>query len=314
MRSASNPPRGRRSLPVLISFPLSASLHHSCTGRVIYVCYAKLLTGYEERVKRHGREAAGPAPYLQEDESLFADHEDRLLDDVERFPFRPYRSRAPASGGGGRTAADAPPPPGVVTETAFWMGPTNARTGIHWDSVDAILHQVLGTKTLTLWPPSARSDLYVASKYNHGAELSLVDAAAPNLTRFPRFAHAPSLRVLLPAGSALYLPAGWWHAVTSLDATISVALRSQGACERRAALVDDAMQWLHNAGLYKVGDCVCHRAPPRPAAHGGAAAAHPHAEADEDDDGLGAAVEAMLRGAGVDLSAALGALDEEEDG
>ena len=91
-----------------------------------------------------------------------------------------------------------------------------------------------GTKRLTLWPPSARENLYVASKYNHGAELSEVDAAAPNLTRHPRFARARSLSVLLSPGSALYLPAGWWHAVTSLDATISLALRAQGRCERRA--------------------------------------------------------------------------------
>ena len=265
--------------------------------------YAKLLAVHEQRAKRLGAAAAGPAPYLQEDESLFAENEELLLPDVEHLPFRPYLT-APGSAtappsrrgrraavGGGRLPAEA----GTETETAFWMGPANARTGIHWDSVDAILHQLKGTKRITLWPPGARPDLYPSTKYNHGAELSQVDAASPNLTRFPRFAHADSLTVLLPAGSALYLPAGWWHAVTSLDTTISLALRSQSGCQRRAAAVDDLLQWLHNKGWYRRGDCVCHldRLAEAAEASGG--------DGDgEANDGLSGAIDELLRAAGVD--------------
>ena len=248
--------------------------------------YAHLLEIYADRARRLGAERAGPAPYLQEDEALFAEHEALLLPDVAHLPFRPYLQDA---------ADPANHASGMDTETAFWMGPANARTGIHWDSVDAILHQLHGTKRLTLWPPAARPDLYPSQKYNHGAELSSVDAAAPNLTAFPRFAHAKSLEVTLPAGSALYLPAGWWHAVTSLDTTISLALRSQSACERRAALADDVLQWLHNRGLYRRGNCVCHRdlaAEAAEAAEAGGGA--------DGDDGLGGAIDELLRSAGVD--------------
>ena len=269
--------------------------------------YAALLSTYERRVATLGREHAGPAPYLQEDESLFADNEEILLADVGGFPFRPFLVDAVPSAGAAAAAPARRAPgrgawrrTGVQTETAFWMGPTNARTGIHWDSVDALLHQIHGTKTLTLWPPSSRDDLYVSSKYNHGAELSLVDATAPNLTRFPRFAHAPALTVELRAGSALYLPAGWWHAVTSRDTTISLALRAQGACERRAALFDDVLQWLHVHGLYRVGNCVCHRADEQRQRMGGASAV----AGEDGDDGLSAAVEDLLRVAGVDVRAA----------
>ena len=260
--------------------------------------YARLQATYEQRLAQLGYERAGPAPYLQEDETLFSEHEERLLPDVASFPFRPYLTDVDASDD--RIAAHGGDPAdvvrgagwmrrapfGVETETAFWMGPANARTGIHWDSIDALLHQVVGSKRITLWPPSARRDLYVSSKYNHGAELSDVDAALPNLTRFPRFANARSLSVTLSAGSALYLPAGWWHAVTSLDATISIALRSQGSCERRAALVDDVLLWMHNLGLYKRGNCVCHRAQ--------------HTAVGSEDDGLGGAVEDLLRASGVE--------------
>ena len=137
----------------------------------------------------------------------------------------------------------------------------------------------------------------------------MVDAAAPNHTRFPRYAHAASLEVTLPAGSALYLPAGWWHAVTSLDTTISLALRSQSACERRAAVVDDLLQWLHNRGWYKRGNCVCHRGHAAEVAEGGA-------DGEDEDDGLGEAINELLQAAGVDVRHAKEAVHEpgtEED-
>jgi uncharacterized membrane protein YgcG len=204
--------------------------------------YAKMLSVHAERVTAHGVEAAGPGPYLQEDEYLFGENERTLLPDVRHFPYRPHRA--------GEWS--------VESETAFWMGPANARTGVHWDSVNALLHQVHGTKRVRLWPPGARSAMYPSDKYNHGAELSRVDAAAPDPQRFPDFVTAPSVTVDLPSGSALFVPAGWWHAVTSLDTTISVALRSQSACQRRSAVADDLLLWLHNRGWYKKGNCVCH--------------------------------------------------------
>jgi hypothetical protein len=272
--------------------------------------YARLLQVHAERAQRLGAERAGPAPYLQEDETLFAEHEALLLPDVAHLPFRPYLHR---TGGGAASrrvavpAAEDAAAAGTETETAFWMGPANARTGIHWDSVDAILHQLHGTKRLTLWPPSARADLYPSGKYNHGAELSLVDAAVPNHTRFPRYRHAKSLEVTLSAGSALYLPAGWWHAVTSLDTTISLAIRSQSACERRAALVDDVLQWLHNRGWYKRGNCVCHRGHAAEAAESGGGDSEAEVEL---DDGLSEAIDELLSAAGVDVRRAKAAVHE----
>ncbi len=208
--------------------------------------FAKLIAQHVEGAAGGNVKAAGPAPYLQEDEWLFDEYAPLLMPDVAHLPFRPFiESRSEAS-----TDMDL--------SHALWIGPPGARTGIHWDSVNAVLHQLHGTKRVTLWPPSARSSLYPSAKYNHGAELSDVDATQPNLTRFPRFAHARSMSTLLDAGSALFIPAGWWHAVESLDTSVSLALRSQSLCERRAAWADDMLRWLHHHGLYKRGDCVCH--------------------------------------------------------
>jgi len=235
--------------------------------------FASLIAQHSNAVQAFGGDirAAGPAPYLQEDEHLFDDYYDMLMPDVAHLPFRPYLDHAATSE--------------MDISHALWIGPPGARTGIHWDSVNAVLHQVMGTKRVTLWPPSARPMLYPSAKYNHGAELSQVDASQPNLTRFPRFAGSRSISTLLVAGSALFLPAGWWHAVESLDTSISLALRSQSPCQLRAALADDALRWLHNRGLYKRGDCVCHP---------------PTVDATSDArHGMGRAVEAALSSAGV---------------
>lgn len=216
--------------------------------------YVDLLRRYEDEQQGGGGapngslgSAAGgarAAPYLQEDEELFADHEETLLPDVLGLPYAPH-----AAGSVGV---------GMRTETAFWVGPRGAWTGIHWDSVNALLHQLHGSKRVVLWPPSARGALYPSSKYNHGAELSQVDAAAPDHARWPRYGGARSLTLELREGSALFVPAGWWHAVQSLDTSVSLALRSQTACQARASLPDDALLWLHDRGWYKRGNCVCH--------------------------------------------------------
>ena len=278
--------------------------------------YAKLLTAYGQRRSRLGPQRAGPAPYLQEDETLFEEFRSVLLLDVAGFPFRPSVS-PPAGWRPFTPVGDA----GERYETAFWIGPAGARTGIHYDAVDALLHQLHGAKRIQLWPPSARRSLYPSSKYNHGAELSLVDAAAPNLTEHPAFAEAQSLSVLLSAGSALFLPAGWWHSVTSLDTTVSLALRSTSTCQRVAALSDDILLLLHRLGLYKKGNCVCHSGRGDSAtiqrlghrAHGGGDRGvrvedGGGDDSDDGDDGIAgldasmrASVQALLREAGVTL-------------
>ena len=140
-----------------------------------------------------------------------------------------------------------------------------------------------------------------------------VDVSVPNLTSYPRFAEAPKpLSLLLTPGSALFLPAGWWHAVTSLDVSISLALRSLTSCQRASALPDDLLLWLHDRGLYKKGNCVCHR--DETEAHDAGALASHHGVVrdrqqlplDVDDDGTNGSprrqLDELLREAGVRLA------------
>ena len=72
------------------------------------------------------------APYLREDEALFAKHEATLLPDVGGLPFRPHLGPA------GRGAAPGlPSQTAHFSETAFWIRPRGAWTGVHWDAVSA---------------------------------------------------------------------------------------------------------------------------------------------------------------------------------
>ena len=46
-------------------------------------------------------------------------------------------------------------------------------------------------------------------------ELAHRYTAQANLTRFPCFAHARGVEIVVEGGDMLFLPAGWWHQVAS---------------------------------------------------------------------------------------------------
>jgi ribosomal protein L16 Arg81 hydroxylase len=51
-----------------------------------------------------------------------------------------------------------------------------------------------------------------------------VDAEAPDLARFPRFAHAQPWAATLDPGDVVYIPRRWWHHVRALSKATSVSL------------------------------------------------------------------------------------------
>jgi hypothetical protein len=104
---------------------------------------------------------------------------------------------------------------------SIWIG-NRTRIAAHHDLPDNLACVVAGHRRFTLFPPAELPNLYVGPLdfTPAGQAISLVDFAAPDFARFPRFAEAlKAARVAdLGPGDALFIPSLWWHHVESLDA------------------------------------------------------------------------------------------------
>ncbi|HEV8332803.1 MAG TPA: cupin-like domain-containing protein [Steroidobacteraceae bacterium] len=108
-------------------------------------------------------------------------------------------------------------PPQVLPR--LWVaGPV--RTQTHHDPEHNLACVIAGRRRFLLFPPEQVANLYVGPiDKPFPPPLSLVDPAAPDFDRFPRFRRAlQAARVAhLEAGDAIFMPKYWWHHVTSLE-------------------------------------------------------------------------------------------------
>ncbi len=108
---------------------------------------------------------------------------------------------------------------GLNAEPRIWVG---NRTSIstHFDASDNIAVVAAGRRRFTLFPPDQTANLYIGPLDHNvaGQPLSMVDIAAPDFARYPRFreALATALVTELEPGDAIYIPALWWHQVDAL--------------------------------------------------------------------------------------------------
>ena len=150
-------------------------------------------------------------------------------------------------------------------ETPYlWVGGAGSNaTGLHSDDEDNVLIVTHGLKRVELYAPSARPHLHANAKYDSGTECCDLDMSldeAGKARKFPRYAGcAPPLVFALPAGSALFIPADWYHAVTSPGISVSVnvffstPLQLLRRGPKRALL-----EFCHaRLGLWR-RNCVCH--------------------------------------------------------
>lgn len=98
----------------------------------------------------------------------------------------------------------------------IWIG-NSSRIAPHFDESDNVACVVSGARRFTLFPTDQVANLYVGplDRTPAGQPTSLVDLAAPDFERFPRFREAlKHARVAeLGPGDAIYIPALWWHGV-----------------------------------------------------------------------------------------------------
>ncbi len=104
---------------------------------------------------------------------------------------------------------------------SFWLG-SRTRISAHYDFPDNLACVVAGERRFTLLPPDQIDNLYVGpvERTPSGQAISLVDFAAPDLARHPRFAEAMrhARTALLKPGDAIFVPSMWWHHIESLAA------------------------------------------------------------------------------------------------
>ncbi len=113
----------------------------------------------------------------------------------------------------------APFPVADAPTVSIWMG-NHTIASAHWDMSNNIACCMVGRRRFTLFPPDQVANLYPGplEPTPGGQVVSMVDFAAPDLDRFPRFADAMAAGQVaeLEPGDVLVYPALWWHHVEAL--------------------------------------------------------------------------------------------------
>ncbi len=106
--------------------------------------------------------------------------------------------------------------PGV--RPLMWLG-NSLKTQTHFDMLDNIAVHVAGEKVFTLFPPDQIGNLYPGpiELTPGGVPISMVRLDEPDFDLYPRFHDAldAAQEARLAPGDALYLPALWWHHVST---------------------------------------------------------------------------------------------------
>jgi len=103
---------------------------------------------------------------------------------------------------------------------SIWIG-NRSRIPAHQDLPDNLACVAAGRRRFTLFPPDQLANLYIGPLdfTPAGQAVSLVDFAAPDLARFPKFAEALRHAQVaeLGPGDAVFIPSMWWHHIEALD-------------------------------------------------------------------------------------------------
>ena len=106
--------------------------------------------------------------------------------------------------------------PGV--RPRLWLA-NSLRTQTHFDMSDNLAVHVAGEKVFTLFPPDQIGNLYPGplELTPAGVPISMVSLDTPDFERYPRFRAALDVaeEAHLEPGDALYMPALWWHHVST---------------------------------------------------------------------------------------------------
>ena len=114
----------------------------------------------------------------------------------------------------------------------FWFGESATNTKPHYDYSNNFLAQILGRKRVRLYAPSATVNMYPYSindtvmmggvKHPVVQGSQIADTDSIDEGAFPNFQLVEVYEGILYPGDLLFIPAGWWHEVKSLDVSMSI--------------------------------------------------------------------------------------------
>lgn len=140
------------------------------------------------------------------------------------------------------------------------FGPAHVGAGYHFDLADNLLAQMWGSKRLRLISPQHSARMYPKGRYKFFTTISEVEPREFDAERFPAFVGIPASVGVLEPGDVAFMPKGWWHHLEAL--TPSITFTNWGMNLRD--IVEDGVpeftkKIAHELGLYRRGNCSCHR-------------------------------------------------------
>lgn len=113
-------------------------------------------------------------------------------------------------------------PAAKLNEINLWMASPDSRTPLHYDDMHNLFAQIEGRKRFVLFNPDQFEDLYPGPLNTRSESFSRVDLKRPDFKRFPRLADVEYWEAVVWPGDLLFMPAYWWHHVSSQDVSVSV--------------------------------------------------------------------------------------------
>uniref|UniRef100_A0A8D0E4J4 tRNA wybutosine-synthesizing protein 5 n=1 Tax=Salvator merianae TaxID=96440 RepID=A0A8D0E4J4_SALMN len=101
--------------------------------------------------------------------------------------------------------------------SVFRISSAGLQLWTHYDVMDNFLIQVAGNKKVVLYSPRDAPYLYLS-----GTKSEVLDIDKPDLKKYPLFAKARRYECQLKSGDVLFIPALWFHNVTSEEFGIGV--------------------------------------------------------------------------------------------
>ncbi|XP_068688938.1 tRNA wybutosine-synthesizing protein 5-like [Montipora foliosa] len=101
--------------------------------------------------------------------------------------------------------------------SVFRISSPSMQLWTHYDIMDNLLIQVTGKKRVVLFSPRDATKLYL-----NGDKSEVLDIDNPDLSKYPKFIEAVPYECFMEPGDVLFIPALWFHNVTSLQFGVAV--------------------------------------------------------------------------------------------